>query len=58
MGRIGSYASLYYAQDQADPERGRFSQDVSEKLNDIGTQAACSSGSSSTRSRTPTSRPS
>ncbi len=30
MGRIGSYASLYYAQNQADPERGRFAQDVSE----------------------------
>ena len=38
MGRIGSYASLYYAQDQADPERGRFSQDVSERLTDIGTK--------------------
>ncbi len=36
MGRIGSYASLYYAQDQADPERGRFSQNVSERLTDIG----------------------
>src|SRR5437660_3237564 len=36
MGRIGSYASLYYAQDQADPERGRFSQNVSEALTDIG----------------------
>jgi oligoendopeptidase F len=35
MGRIGSYAQLYYAQDQADSERGRFAQDVSEKLNDI-----------------------
>src|SRR5712691_6025744 len=38
MGRIGSYASLYYAQDMADPERGRFSQDVSEALTDIGTR--------------------
>src|SRR5436190_16663395 len=36
MGRIGSYASLYYAQDMADPERGRFSQNVSEALTDIG----------------------
>jgi len=35
MGRIGSYAQLYYAQNQADSERGRFAQDVSEKLNDI-----------------------
>jgi len=38
MGRIGSYASLYYAQDMADPERGRFSQDVSQALTDIGTR--------------------
>src|SRR3954465_14817128 len=29
MGRVGSYASLYYAQNMADPERGRFSQNVS-----------------------------
>ena len=35
MGRIGSYASLYYAQNMADPERGRFSQNVTEALNDI-----------------------
>ena len=38
MGRIGSYASLYYAQDMADPERGRFSQNVAEALSDIGTR--------------------
>src|SRR3982074_1365247 len=38
MGRNGSCASLYYAQDMADPERGRFSQDVSEALTDIGTK--------------------
>src|SRR5258708_36088816 len=38
MGRISSYASLYYAQDQDDPERGRFSQNVSEALTDIGTK--------------------
>ncbi len=37
MGRIGSYAQLYYAQDQADPKRGQFVQNVSEKLNDVGT---------------------
>ena len=36
--RIGSFASLYYAQDQADSERGSFSQNVSEKLTDIGTK--------------------
>ena len=52
MGRIGSYASLYYAQDMADPERGRFSQDASQELTDIGT-GWCSSGSRSTRSMTP-----
>ncbi len=34
MGRLGSYAQLYYAQNMADPERGRFSQNVSEALND------------------------
>ena len=38
MGRIGSYAQLYYAQDQADPQRGQFSQNVSEKLSDIGSK--------------------
>ncbi|CAN5261323.1 M3 family oligoendopeptidase [soil metagenome] len=38
MGRIGSYAQLYYAQDQADPQRGQFSQNVSEKLTDIGSK--------------------
>jgi oligoendopeptidase F len=37
-GRIGSYASLYYAQNMADPERGSFSQNVSEKLTDIGSK--------------------
>ncbi len=38
MGRIGSYAQLYYAQNMADPERGRFSQNASEALTDIGTK--------------------
>src|SRR5260370_35924010 len=38
MGRIGSYASLYYAQDMADPDGGRFAQDVSQALTDIGTR--------------------
>src|SRR5258707_4814302 len=32
IGRISSYASLYYAQDMADPERGRFSPDASVAL--------------------------
>jgi oligoendopeptidase F len=34
MGRLGSYAQLHYAQNMADPERGRFSQNVSEALNE------------------------
>ncbi len=34
MGRVGSYASLHFAQDMADAERGRFSQNVSEALNE------------------------
>jgi len=34
MGRLGSYAQLYYAQSMADPERGRFAQNVSEALNE------------------------
>jgi len=38
MGRIGSYAQLYHAQDLADPQRGQFSQNVSEKLTDIGSK--------------------
>ena len=38
LGRIGSYAQLYSAQDQSDPERNRFAQDISEKLNDIGSK--------------------
>ena len=38
IGRVGSYAQLYYAQDMADPERGRFSQNASEQLNDIGSK--------------------
>src|SRR3979490_1325965 len=38
MGRIGSYASLYYAQDMADPERGRFHPVGSQAMSDIGTK--------------------
>ncbi|MBN9087597.1 MAG: M3 family oligoendopeptidase [Reyranella sp.] len=38
LGRIGAYAQLYYAQDQADPKRGQFAQNVSEKLNDVGSK--------------------
>ena len=38
IGRIGSYSGLHYAGDMADPERGRFSQNMQEKLTDIGTK--------------------
>src|SRR5882762_8692108 len=38
IGRIGSYAQLYYALDMADAERGMFSQNISEKLTDIGSK--------------------
>jgi oligoendopeptidase F len=38
IGRIASYAQLYYCQDLADPKRGQFSQNVSEKLNDVGSK--------------------
>jgi oligoendopeptidase F len=37
LGRVGSYSQLYYAQNMADPERGRFSQNASEALTEIGT---------------------
>ena len=35
LGRIGSYAYLYYAENMADPERIRFFQNTSEHINDI-----------------------
>ncbi len=38
LGRIGSYAGLWYAGDQADSERGRFFQDTSEKITAIATE--------------------
>jgi oligoendopeptidase F len=37
MGKIASYAGLYYAQKQADPARAKFYGDVSEKLTKIST---------------------
>jgi len=37
MGRLGSYAGLYYAANQADPERAKFYGDISEKLTAIST---------------------
>ena len=38
MGRLGSFAGLYYAGNQADPERAKFYGDVSEKLTAISTE--------------------
>jgi oligoendopeptidase F len=38
LGRAGSFASLYYAADQGDPERGRFFQNIQERLNAISTE--------------------
>jgi oligoendopeptidase F len=35
MGRLGSYAGLYYAGDQSDPQRAKFYGDISEKLTAI-----------------------
>ncbi len=37
LGRLGSYASLLFSGDGADPLRGRFLQSVSERLTAIGT---------------------
>jgi len=37
LGKIGSYASLYYVGDQADMKRAKFSQDVGETLTKIST---------------------
>ena len=37
MGKLGSYAGLYYAQNQADPARAKFYGDVSESLTKIST---------------------
>jgi oligoendopeptidase F len=37
MGRLGSYAGLYYAADQSDPQRAKFYGDISEKLTVIST---------------------
>jgi oligoendopeptidase F len=38
LGRVLSYAQLYYAADIADPERGRFQQSLQERATDISTQ--------------------
>ncbi len=35
MGRLGSFAGLYYAADQSDPKRAKFYGDISEKLTAI-----------------------
>jgi len=37
MGRLGSFAGLYYASNQADPARAKFYGDMSEKLTAIST---------------------
>ena len=37
LGRIGSYASLYYVGDTTDPRRGKFYGDLQQKLTDIST---------------------
>jgi oligoendopeptidase F len=37
LGRLGSYAQLYYVGDTTDPARAKFFGDTSQKLNDIGT---------------------
>jgi len=36
LGKIGSYAQLYQSVDVADPKRGKFYQDTSDKLTDLG----------------------
>ena len=37
MGKLGSYAGLYYAQNQSDPARAKFYGDISENLTKIST---------------------
>ena len=37
LGRLGSYASLLYAGDRADPQRAKFYGDTSEKITNIST---------------------
>lgn len=36
LGKVGSYAQLYQSVDVADPKRGKFYQDISDKLTDLG----------------------
>jgi len=38
LTRIMSYASLRYAEDLTDPDRARFNQDLSERVNDVTSQ--------------------
>ena len=38
LGRAMSYASLYYAANMSDPERGRFYQNIHERINAISTE--------------------
>jgi len=37
VGKLGSYAGLYYTQNQSDPARAKFNQDVSEALTKVWT---------------------
>ena len=37
MGKLGSYAGLYYTQNQADPARAKFYGDISEQLTKLST---------------------
>src|SRR5918992_1300774 len=37
LGRVGSYAQLYYVENTTDPERSKFYGDISQQLNDIAT---------------------
>jgi len=38
MGKLGSYAGLYYAANQSSPDRAKFYGDVSERLTNISTE--------------------
>jgi oligoendopeptidase F len=37
LGRIGSYAQLYYVENTTDPQRSKFYGDISQQLNDVAT---------------------
>ena len=52
LGRLGSYAGLFYAGDTTDPARAKFYGDSQEQLT-AASAISCSSGSSSTASTMP-----